>query len=63
MPITMPITMQNYALTWTDKDGIRRASAVSYDEGSANNRKVELEAGGATAVTVAPIRPGELPQP
>lgn len=59
----MPIAMQNYALTWTDASGVRRASAVSYDKNSAAGRKAELEAGGATNVTVAPIRPGELPQP
>ncbi|WP_157875733.1 MULTISPECIES: hypothetical protein [unclassified Streptomyces] len=59
----MPITMQNFALTWTDASGVRRASAVSYDENSASSRKAELEAGGATDVTVAPIRPGELPKP
>lgn len=59
----MPITMQNYALTWTDATGQRRTSAVSYDKNSAAGRKAELEAGGATDVTVAPIRPGQLPQP
>ncbi|MGW6289439.1 hypothetical protein [Streptomyces sp. NPDC055107] len=59
----MPITMQSYALTWTDADGKRHASAVSYDQNSADSRKAELEAGGATDVTIVPIRPGELPQP
>ncbi|MEU2403455.1 hypothetical protein ABZ609_03885 [Streptomyces rubiginosohelvolus] len=59
----MPITMQSYALTWTDANGVRRASAVSYDKPSAGHRKAELEAGGATDVKVVPIRPGELPQP
>jgi hypothetical protein len=58
----MPITMQNFALTWTDAAGNARASAVAYDQNSADSRKVELEAGGATDVTVAPIRPGELPK-
>ncbi|MGW5927178.1 hypothetical protein ACWF2L_13125 [Streptomyces anulatus] len=59
----MPITMQNFALTWIDADGQRLASSVAYDEGSANSRKAELEAAGSTDVTIAPIRPGELPQP
>ncbi|MGW1154426.1 hypothetical protein ACWD45_24480 [Streptomyces rubiginosohelvolus] len=59
----MPITMQNYALTWTDSSGKRRASSVAYDKGSATSRKVELEAGGNTDVNIVPIRPGELPQP
>ncbi|MFE3484844.1 hypothetical protein [Streptomyces griseus] len=58
----MPITMQNYALTWTDATGKARASSVAYDKGSANSRKAELEADGNTDVTIAPIRPGELPQ-
>ncbi|MET8605631.1 hypothetical protein ABZV92_19020 [Streptomyces rubiginosohelvolus] len=59
----MPNTMQNFALTWTDAAGQRRASSVAYDEGSANGRKEELEAAGSTDVTIVPIRPGELPQP
>ncbi|MFI6140284.1 hypothetical protein ACIBCC_19115 [Streptomyces griseus] len=59
----MPKTMQNYALTWTDATGKRRASTVAYDKPSAEHRKAELEADGATDVTVASIRPGELPQP
>ncbi|MYW30116.1 hypothetical protein [Streptomyces sp. SID2119] len=59
----MPITMQSYALTWTDTNGVRRASGVSYDKPSAEHRKAELEAAKATNVTVVPIRPGELPQP
>ncbi|WP_434744689.1 hypothetical protein [Streptomyces sp. A-14] len=59
----MPITMQNYALTWTDTAGKSRASSVAYDKGSANSRKAELEAAGNADVKVIPIRPGELPQP
>ncbi|MEU7736582.1 hypothetical protein AB0B51_26345 [Streptomyces griseus] len=59
----MPITMQNYALTWTDATGKPRVSTVAYDMPSAEHRKAELEAGGNTDVTIAPIRPGELPQP
>ncbi|MFE8910875.1 hypothetical protein [Streptomyces globisporus] len=59
----MPITMQNYAFIWTDAAGQRRVSSVAYDEGSANGRKDELEAAGASDVTIVPIRPGELPQP
>ncbi|MEU0978990.1 hypothetical protein ABZ488_07205 [Streptomyces griseus] len=59
----MPITMQNYALTWTDAAGKRHVSSVSYDQNSAGSRKAELEAAGASDVTVVPIRPGELPQP
>ncbi|WP_435598378.1 hypothetical protein [Streptomyces anulatus] len=58
----MPITMQNYGLTWTDAAGHRRASSVAYDENSAKRRKADLEAAGAADVTVVPIRPGELPQ-
>ncbi len=59
----MTITMQNYALTWTDPDGVHRASAVAYDEASAGQRKDELETGGATDVEIVPAKPGELPEP
>ncbi|MBT3077672.1 MULTISPECIES: hypothetical protein [Streptomyces] len=59
----MPIAMQNYALIWTDNSGKGRASTVAYDKPSAEHRKAELEAAGATDVKVIPIRPGELPRP
>ncbi|MFI1189738.1 hypothetical protein [Streptomyces californicus] len=59
----MPTTMQNYALTWNDSDGRHHASSVAYDKSSANDRKAELQAAGATNVTIVPVRPGELPQP
>ncbi|MEU0030724.1 hypothetical protein [Streptomyces sp. NPDC006335] len=59
----MTITMQNYGLTWTDADGTPRASAVSYDERSADHRKTELEKAGATSIEILPIKPGELPHP
>ncbi|WP_432008753.1 hypothetical protein [Streptomyces bacillaris] len=59
----MPITMQNFALTWTDAAGKRRASTVAYDKPSAEHRKAELKAVGATDVAIVQIRPGELPQP
>ncbi|WP_033356184.1 hypothetical protein, partial [Kitasatospora aureofaciens] len=58
-----PSTTQNYALTGTDSTGKGRASTVAYDKPSAEHRKAELEAAGATDVKVVPIRPGELPQP
>jgi hypothetical protein len=59
----MPITMQSYALTWTDADGVPRASAVSYDQRSAEHRKSELEKARATDIEILPIKPGELPEP
>jgi hypothetical protein len=59
----MTIAMQNYGLTWTDPDGISRASAVAYDEKSASHRKTELEKAGATDIEILPIKPGELPEP
>jgi hypothetical protein len=55
--------MKNYGLTWTDTDGTPRASAVSYDKGSADSRKERLEASGCTAVEVVETKPGELAQP
>lgn len=59
----MPITMKSFALTWTDADGVPRASAVSYDQASADHRKAELEKAGATSIEIVPIKPGELPEP
>jgi hypothetical protein len=59
----MAITMQNYSLTWTDPDGTPRASGVSYDKPSAEQRKAELDVGGCTDVQVVETRPGELAQP
>lgn len=59
----MTITMQNYGLTWTDPDGVRRASAVAYDEASAGQRRDELETAKATDVEIVPVKPGELPEP
>ncbi len=59
----IPITMQNFALTWTDSTGKARASSVAYDKGSANSRKTELEADGHTDVKVVPIMPGKPPKP
>lgn len=59
----IPITMQNFALTWTDSTGKAHASPVAYDKGSANSRKTGLGAGGHTDVKVVPIMPGKLPNP
>lgn len=55
--------MQNYGLTWTDPDGVHRASAVAYDEASAGQRRDELAAAKATDVEIVPVKPGELPEP
>ncbi|WP_167738647.1 hypothetical protein [Streptomyces prasinopilosus] len=55
--------MQNYALTWTNPDGIPCASAVAYDQPSADRRRSELETAGCTEVTVVPTKPGQLPEP
>ncbi|MGW3635649.1 hypothetical protein ACWD7F_36975 [Streptomyces sp. NPDC005122] len=55
----MPITMQNYGLTWTDPDGTARASIVSHDKASADHRKRELEDGGASGVEIVATQPGE----
>ncbi|MER5376240.1 hypothetical protein [Streptomyces sp. NPDC002553] len=57
------ITMQNYGLTWTDPTGTPRASAVAYDEPSAQYRKAVLESVGCTSVEIVAVRPGELPEP
>jgi hypothetical protein len=59
----MAITMKNYGIRWTDPDGTPRASAVSYDQSSADHRKTRLEADGATDVEIAETKPGELLKP
>ncbi len=59
--IRMATTMMSWVLTWTDPQGVRRASAVSYDEPSAEDRRQRLEAEGCTDVVVRKVKPGELP--
>ncbi|WP_432130676.1 hypothetical protein [Streptomyces tendae] len=56
----MPTTMQSYSFTWTDPDGTPRASAVAYDRISADRRRKELEAAGATDIDEVAVKPGEL---
>ncbi|MFJ9420660.1 hypothetical protein [Streptomyces sp. NPDC101249] len=55
--------MENYGLTWTDSTGTPRASVVAYDQPSADHKKQQLEAGGATRVEITPIKLGEQVQP
>lgn len=57
----MTITMQNFALTWTDLDGTPRASAVAYDRKTADQRRDELVT--ASDIEIVPVRPGQLPAP
>ncbi|MEU6104483.1 hypothetical protein [Streptomyces flaveolus] len=59
----MTITMRSYGFTWTDADGTPRASAVAYDEVSADRRREELEEAGATGIERVAVKPGELPTP
>ncbi|MFD7705736.1 hypothetical protein [Streptomyces sp. NPDC059786] len=56
-------TTTGFAFTWTDPDGTPRASAVSYDEKSADRRQTELEDAGARDIEMVPVGYGELPQP
>ncbi|GAA4799402.1 hypothetical protein [Streptomyces ziwulingensis] len=58
----MVTMMRSYGFTWTDPDGTRRASAVAYDEISAERRQGELEKAGATDIQRVPVKPGELPR-
>ncbi|MGW7425832.1 hypothetical protein ACWGJB_38370 [Streptomyces sp. NPDC054813] len=58
----MTITMQNFALTWTDPDGTPRSSAVAYDKPSAGRRKQGLEDAGCRDVQIVETKPGELPE-
>ncbi|MEU5900524.1 hypothetical protein [Streptomyces venezuelae] len=59
----MAITMKNYGLTWTDPDGVPRATVCSYDKGSAEDRKKKLEAAKCKNVRISETKPGELLQP
>ncbi|WP_217241037.1 hypothetical protein [Streptomyces sp. AC555_RSS877] len=56
----MTITMQNYGLTWTDADGMPQASAVAYDQASANRQNEKLEASGCSGIEIVPVSPGRL---
>lgn len=51
------ITMKNYGLTWTDANGMPRASVCSYDKGSVDDRKRRLEAGRCTKVRIEEVKP------
>ncbi|MFF9206321.1 hypothetical protein ACF1AE_31880 [Streptomyces sp. NPDC014986] len=59
----MKITMRSYGFTWTDTDGTPRASAVAYDEVSADRRREELEEAGASDIERVEVKPGELLAP
>ncbi|UXY24940.1 hypothetical protein N8I84_41605 (plasmid) [Streptomyces cynarae] len=59
----MTITMQNFALAWTDPDGIPRSSAVAYDKPSADRRKRDLEDAGCSDIQIVETKPGQLPEP
>lgn len=50
--------MKNFKVKWTE-DGKERTSVVSYSESSAEKRKQQLEAAGATNVRVVQVKPGE----
>jgi hypothetical protein len=55
--------MTNYAILWTDLNGVPRSSADAYDEKSAERRKTELEDAGCTEVEIVETKPGTLPEP
>ncbi|MFB7649405.1 hypothetical protein ACFC0S_15895 [Streptomyces sp. NPDC056084] len=59
----MAITMKNYGLRWTDLGGTPRASAVSYDKQSAEDRQAELVAARCTDVEIEETKPGQLLEP
>lgn len=58
----MTITMQNFALTWTDPDGIPCSSAVAYDKPSTGRRKQELEEAGRSDIRIVKTEPSQLPE-
>ncbi|MFJ5644015.1 hypothetical protein [Streptomyces sp. NPDC093223] len=58
----MAIKMINYGLTWTDTDGVPRASAVAYDKVSGEREAGKLRDAGSTDVELVEVKPGQLPQ-
>jgi hypothetical protein len=55
--------MINYGLTWTDLDGVHRASAVAYDKPSGERQAQVLRDAGCTEVELVEVKPGQLPAP
>lgn len=49
--------MKNYKIRWTDTAGTTRVSSVAYDEPSAVDRAVTLQAAGHTDVDVFEVDP------
>lgn len=50
--------MENFKVRWMEAGRVR-VSAVSYDAGSAEGRKQQLEDQGATDVEIVPVKLGE----
>jgi hypothetical protein len=59
----MAITMKNFGLTWTEPDGVHRASVVAYDKPGAVGRQKELEDAGCSEVEIIETVPGQHPEP
>lgn len=54
------VPMVNYRVKWVRaRDGKTMVSMVSYDQPSAEQRKADLEAEGATDIKIVKVRPGE----
>ncbi|MFE5514007.1 hypothetical protein ACFQ9J_26085 [Streptomyces sp. NPDC056529] len=54
------VPMVNYRVKWVRaRDGKTMVSTVSYDQPSAEQRKADLEAEGATDIKIVKVRPGE----
>lgn len=51
--------MINIKVLWTDANGKRHVSSVSYDKGSAEHRMERLRSEGATDVESVAVKPGE----
>ncbi|MFF4552676.1 hypothetical protein [Streptomyces sp. NPDC001422] len=59
----MAITMKNFGIRWTDPDGTPRAAGVSYDRGSADDRKKRLTAAKCDNIEIVEVKAGERLQP
>ncbi|MFF1358806.1 hypothetical protein [Streptomyces sp. NPDC058297] len=53
--------MKSYWVTWTDAEGRKRVSVVSYNKSSAEDRKEQLEGEGCTDVEIVETKPSERP--
>lgn len=62
MPTAIVIHMKSYWVTWTDTEGRKRVSVVSYNKTSAEHRKEQLEGEGCADVEIVETEPSQRPE-